>query len=206
MQTTVSVTRMELLRLRRRLVLARKGHKLLKDKQDELVRRFFALFDGYLTARERLHLRMEHLAGQALLARVETAADEIRAATWPRRAGARLVVGTESILNLRVPSYELVQPAWEPAYSPHQLSAAYDELARGWQQVVPLLVMVAQKEKALRLLAKELSALRRRVNALEYTLIPGLEGGIRAITLGLAEQELSALTRLMRVKEMVRGH
>jgi V/A-type H+-transporting ATPase subunit D len=197
---------MELLRLRRRLALARKGHKLLKDKQDELVRRFLALIDDYLAARERLHRSLERLAGQALLARVENPADEIRAAAWPQRASARLVAGSESILNLRVPRYELVQPAWEPAYGPHQLSAAYDALALGWQQAVPLLVAVAQREKALRLLAGELSALRRRVNALEYTLIPGLEGGIRAISLGLAEQELSALTRLMRVKELVRGH
>ena len=137
MQTRVSATRMELLRLRRRLVLARKGHKLLKDKQDELVRRFFALFDGYLTARADLHLRMEPLAGQARLARIENSGDEIRAAVWPQQARARVVAGTESILNLRVPRYELVQAAWEPSYSAHQLSAAYDELAASWRQVVP---------------------------------------------------------------------
>ena len=206
MQARVSATRMELLRLRRRLALARKGHKLLKEKQDELVRRFLALFDGYLAARERLHRSMGRLAEHALLARVETPADEIRAAAWPQRACARVAAGSEPILNLKVPRYELAQPAWEPAYSPHQLSAAYDALALGWQEVVPLLVAVAQREKALRLLAGELSALRRRVNALEYTLIPGLEVSIRSISLGLAEQELSALTRLMRVKEMVRGH
>jgi V/A-type H+-transporting ATPase subunit D len=197
---------MDLQRLRRRLVLARKGHKLLKEKQDELVRRFLALFDGSLAARERLHRSMERLAGHALLARAETPADEIRATAWPQRACARVSAGSEPILNLRVPRYELTQPVWEPAYSPQQLSAAYDELALGWQQAVPLLVAVAQREKGLRLLAAELSTLRRRVNALEYTLIPGLEGGIRSISLGLAEQELSALTRLMRVKEMVRGH
>jgi V/A-type H+-transporting ATPase subunit D len=197
---------MELLRLRRHLALARKGHKLLKDKQDELVRRFFALFDGYLAARERLHRSLERLAGLALQARVEAPAEEIRAAAWPQRSCARVVAGSDAILNLRVPRYELVQPAWEPAYSPHQLSAAYDHLALGWQRAVPLLVAVAQQEKALRLLAGELSTLRRRVNALEYTLIPGLEGGVRSISLGLAEQERSALTRLMRVKELVRGH
>jgi len=202
----VGATRMELLRLRRRLVLARKGHKLLKDKQDELVRRFFALFDGYLAARDRLHRAMDDLAALSLEARIDTAEVEIRAAAWPQRASARIGAGSESILNLRVPRYELAQPPWEPAYSPRQLSAAYDALALGWQEVVPLLVAVAQREKALRLLAGELSALRRRVNALEYTLIPGLEVSIRSISLGLAEQELSALTRLMRVKEMVRGH
>ena len=206
MQARVGTTRMELLRLRRRLVLARKGHKLLKDRQDELVRRFLALFDGYLTARERLHARMENLAGLAQSARAETAAAEIRAAVWPHRADARLFAGTESILNVRVPRYELALPAWAPAYSPHQVSAAYDDLALGWRQAAPLLVAVAQREKALRLLAGELATLRRRVNALEYTLIPALEANIRAISLGLAEQELSALTRLMRVKEQVRGH
>ena len=197
---------MELLRLRRRLVLARKGHKLLKDKQDELVRRFFALFDGYLAARERLHRAMDDLAALSLEARIDTPEVEIRAAAWPQRASARLKSGVAPILNLRVPRYELSQPPWSPSYSPRQLSAAYDALAAAWQRVVPLLVAVAEREKALRLLAAELSALRRRVNALEYRLIPGLEGGIRAIALSLAEQERSGLTRLMRVKELVRGH
>ena len=202
----MGATRMELLRLRRRLVLARKGHKLLKDKQDELVRRFFALFDGYLAARDRLHRSMEDLAAKSLEARIDTPAVEIRAAAWPQRASARLESGVASILNLRVPRYELVQPAWSPSYSPRQVSAAYDTLAAGWQRVVPLLVAVAEKEKALRLLAEELSALRRRVNALEHRLLPGLEAGIRSIALALAEQERSGLTRLMRVKELVRGH
>lgn len=206
MRTRVNATRMELLRLRRRLVLARKGHKLLKDKQDELVRRFFALLDGYLKARDRLHRRMERLAGESLLARVDTAADEILASVWPQSARARLEAGSEPVLNLRVPRYVLAQPPWTPSYSPRQLSASYDGLAAAWQEVVPLLVAVAAKEKSLRLLAAEIEATRRRVNALEYTLIPGLEEGIRGISLALAEQERSSLTRLMRVKEMVRGH
>lgn len=206
MPARLSATRMELLRLRRRLELARKGHKLLKDKQDELVRRFFGLFEGYLTARERLHRRMEGLAGESLLARVDAGADEIRTAAWPQTAQARLEAGEESVLNVRVPRYRLLQPPWSPSYGPGELSAAYDALAAGWQEAVPLLVTVAGGEKTLRLLAAEIEATRRRVNALEYRLIPGIEAAIRGITLALAEQELSSLTRLMRVKEIVRGH
>lgn len=202
----VSATRMELLRLRRRLALARRGHKLLKDKQDELLRRFFELFDGYLALRGRLHGQLADAAGRSLEARIETPPDEIAAESWPPGSPARLVPRSVRILSLQVPRFGLEQPPWAPAHGPHQLSAAYDELASAWHRLVEPLVETAQREKALRLLAEELSALRRRVNALEYTLIPDLEAGIRAITFKLAEQELGSLTRLMRVKEVVRAH
>jgi len=206
MRLAGAATRMELLRLRRRLALARRGHKLLKDKQDELARRFLALFDGYLAARGRLHRALAGLAEDGALARVESSPAEVLAATWPRRSVYRVSAGTAAVVSLAVPDYR-VQPApWAPSHGPRQLSASWDALAAAWRGAVPLLVEVAGAERTLRLLAAELATLRRRVSALEHRLIPGLEEAIRAISRTLAEQERSTLVRLMRVKDIVRGH
>ncbi len=206
MRARINATRMELLRLRKRLALARRGHRLLKDKQDELVRRFFLLLEDYLRLRHRLHRVMKLLSEKSLAARVESSADEVQVATWPHLAQAGMTSKTFLILNLRVPAYELHLPEWAPSYGPNQLPAAYDELAAAWHKTVPLLVEVGQKEKALELLTTEIESTRRRVNALEYNLIPEQEEGIHTITLKLAEDELSNLTRLMRIQDIVRRH
>ena len=201
-----AATRMELLRLRRRLALARRGHKLLKDKQDELARRLLGGFEGYLAARRRLHEALRGLGELGAEARVESGAADVLAATWPRRSVGRVDAGSASVLSLRVPSFRLRSAPWEPSHGPRQLSASWDALAAAWRAAAPLLVEVAGAERTLRLIAAELAMLRRRVSALEYRLIPDLEGGIRSGGEALAEQERATLTRLMRVKEVVRGH
>lgn len=201
-----AATRMELLRLRRRLALARRGHKLLKDKQDELARRFLELLERYLAARGRLHAAMRGLGPLGVAARVESSTTEVLGATWPRRSVFRVEARSAPILSLRVPAYRLDAPPWQPSHGPRQLSAAWDALAASWRAAAPLLVEVAEAERTLRRLADELALLRRRVSALEHRLIPGIEEALRRGAIALAEQERSALTRLMRVKELVRAH
>jgi V/A-type H+-transporting ATPase subunit D len=200
-----NATRMELLRLRRRLGLARRGHRLLKGKQDELLRRFLLLLEEYLRARSGLHERMEDLAEKGREVRTSVSADTIRTASWPPPPGARLRERKSRVLNLKIPAYDVSLPELSPAYGPGQLPACHDELVVSWRSAIPVMVEVAEKEKALLLLAAEIERTRRRVNALEYNLIPGLEEGVRTITFKLAEAELGNLTRLMRIKDIVRN-
>ncbi len=201
-----AATRMELLRLRRRLDLARRGHKLLKEKQDELARRFLDLLERYLAARRRLHAAMRGLGPLGTVARIESSTTEVLGATWPRRSVYRIEAGAGSILSLRVPAYRLHPAPWQPSHGPRQLSASWDELAAAWRAATPVLVEAAGAERALRRLAAELVLLRRRVSALEHRLIPGIEEALRHGAIALAEQERSTLARLLRVKELVRAH
>jgi V/A-type H+-transporting ATPase subunit D len=194
---------MELLRSRRRLSLARRGHGLLKGKQDELLRRFLGLMEDYLKSRRSLHRQMEKVARATRQVRTEASATTLQAAGWPPPPPATIDTRETHILNLKVPALDFHQTTTPPAYGPTQLPAVYDELSTLWRETAPLLVEVGSREKTLLLLADEIERTRRRVNALEFKLIPGLEEGIRAITFKLAEAELGALTRLMRIKDIV---
>lgn len=200
-----SATRMELLRLRRRLSLARRGHHLLKGKQDELLRRFLGLLEAYLRERQALHGVMAALARKTGEVRTDLSADSLRVASWPPPPEATVTERSSHILSLRVPRYDLHQPGEEAAYGPTQLPASYDELASLWRKAVPRMIDVGGREKVLLELSAEIERTRRRVNALEHNLIPGIESGIRTITFRLAEHELGTLTRLMRIKDIVRG-
>jgi V/A-type H+-transporting ATPase subunit D len=200
----VSATRMELLRLRQRLFLARRGHHLLKGKQDELLRRFLLLLEEYLKGRRDLNGVMERLARKTGEVRSEVSLERVRVAAWPPPPEALVTSRPARILNLQVAAFDLHPPTAGISYGPEVLPAAYDELVSLWRRSLPLLVEIAEREKALRDLAAEIERTRRRVNALEFNLIPGLEEGIRTIRFKLAEGELGSLTRLMRVKDIVR--
>lgn len=199
-----SATRMELLRLRKRLLLARRGHHLLKGKQDELLRRFMALLESYLPARRDLNAAFAELEIRIAHARAEVGEDEVRAAAWPPRPRVTVQDRKRRILNLEIPAREARLERHRPAYSPSQLPAPFDDLVEAWEKAVPSLVATADREETLLLLAEEIKRTRRRVSALEYKLIPGLEEGIRLISFKLAEAELGNLSRLMRIKEIVR--
>jgi len=195
---------MELLRHRRRLTLARRGHHLLKGKQDELLRRFLAILEAYMKARSLLNDAVAEVARKSREVRTEAAADTVGAASWPPPPPATVEERVAGILNVKIPARELHLPATMPSYAPTQLPAAFDELSLLWKEVVPQMAEVSNLESTLLLLAEEIERTRRRVNALEYKLIPGLEWGIKTITFRLAEAELGNLTRLMRVKDIVR--
>lgn len=201
----VNATRMELLRLRRRLTLARRGHHLLKGKQDELLRRFLHLLEQYMRSRSELAGVMSELAARSQEVQAEVQADTLRTASWPPPPSAQLVERAAQILNMAVPVREAHLPGRPPSYGPTQLPASFDELSLLWKKSLPLMVDLSNKEISLVMLADEVERTRRRVNALEFKLIPGLEEGIKTITFRLAEVELGNLTRLMRVKEIVRG-
>ncbi len=203
----VNPTRMELTQMKRRLATAKRGHKLLKDKRDELVRRFIIL------ARENysLRLQVEKALGLALkdfaLARAVMEPGALRQALmYPARA-ASITIGKSSILSVKVPEYRMQEEQGDDEvtlpYGMAETSAQLDNAIATMASVLPKLIALSDKEKACELLADEIQKTRRRVNALEYVMIPQLEETIRYIAMKLEENERGALTRLMKVKEML---
>ncbi len=206
MEIRVNPTRMELLRLKKRLVTAVRGHKLLKDKLDELMKNFLELVEE----NQRLRTKVEEDLAQALdgfaMARAVISREVLEAAITTSRGDATLTAGTTSKMSVEVPVFSLeMTPALGNGFGMTETSAELDEAVNLLANSFTSMVELAQVEKTVELMAAEIERTRRRVNALEYVLIPQLQEQIKYITMKLDENERSNLTRLMKVKEMVRN-
>ncbi len=201
----VNPTRMELTRIKRRLVTARRGHKLLKDKRDEMVRQFIALI------RENYRLRKEvekelgfALSGFAMARAVVEPAFMEEALLSPARS-ISVDMGIRSVLSVRVPTLSTREEENQNtlSYGLAETSAQLDGAIESLSDLLPKLIKLAEVEKTCDLLADEIEKTRRRVNALEYVMIPQFQETIRFITMKLDENERGNLTRLMKVKDMI---
>ncbi len=205
MKLAVGATRMQLLRLKKRLAIARRGHKLLKDKQEELLRRILALVAEIREHRARVEADMARILGRFALARAAYGPAELAAAVMLPAKRVTVNATTRPVMNVRVPVFakELVgnTRCYGFNFTSGELDFALEELDR----LLDSLLILAEKEKTLELLADETERTRRRVNALEFVLIPNIEETVKFINLKLAEAERGDLTRLMRVKEIIRG-
>ena len=204
----VNPTRMELTRIKRRLVTAKRGHKLLKDKRDEMVRRFILL------VRENQALRMEAekaltaSLGNFALARGVTEPMLIEEALLYPARNAQVKMDMQSILSVHVPKLTVEEASMQEttlSYGLVETTAQLDNAIAGLADVLPKLIRLAEVEKACDLLADEIEKTRRRVNALEYVMIPQFAETIRFITMKLDENERGNLTRLMKVKSMIQN-
>lgn len=199
-------TRMELTRLKKRLATAVRGHKLLKDKLDELMKNFFDLVEENQHLRSKVEANLATALGGFALARAVISRSVLEAAITTSRGEAALEAGTTSQMGVEVPVFKLeMRPALGSGFGMTETSAEFDEaidlLANSFQSMIEL----AQVEKTVELMAAEIERTRRRVNALEYVLIPQIRDQIKFITMKLEENERANLTRLMKVKEMVRN-
>jgi V/A-type H+-transporting ATPase subunit D len=202
----VNPTRMELTQMKRRLVTARRGHKLLKDKRDELVRQFMLLVRENLRLRKQVEDELGFALKDFALARAVMEPGALRQALlYPARQAA-IKAGRRNILSVRVPEFTVDDNSLGEAQLPYgmaETSAQLDNAIATMAQALPNLIALAEKEKTASLLADEIQKTRRRVNALEYVMIPQFEETIRYITMKLEENERGALTRLMKVKDMI---
>jgi V/A-type H+-transporting ATPase subunit D len=204
MRIKVNPNRMMLLRLRRRLELARRGHKLLKNKQEKLMQNFFALVRETTELRawvekEFMEINTHYLEGRASTDR-QTLEDALELTT---KAG-ELGVALRHDMNVASPEFTFAIPDDEIAYrlstSSIELDAAFEALFAAF----PELLKLVGRESTLFRMADELEKTRRRVNALEYVLIPDLDAIIRSIEDKLGEQERANQVRLMKIKDMVK--
>jgi V/A-type H+-transporting ATPase subunit D len=204
MRLAINPTRMELLRLRKRLALARRGHKLLKDKQDELMKRFMGLVTQIKELRLSVEEELEQSFKRFLVARSVGGGEVVETAVSLPTRKTHVEVGKQQVMNLVVPVFELRSEGKVASYGLATTPAELDTALMAMEKALGRMVELATKEKALELIGDEIEKTRRRVNALEYVLIPNLEETIRYISMKLSEMERGNLTRLMRVKEIVR--
>jgi V/A-type H+-transporting ATPase subunit D len=199
----VNPTRMELLRLKKRLVLAQKGHKLLKDKQDELVRHFLSIIEDTRRLRIQADEEIQTVYQSYSIAEGVVGGATIESLFSLPGASTVLKSRTRPIMNLKVPVFE-VEVSGDPFnYGNAQSSVLVDRSVRMFGKLLTTLLKLAELEKTSILLAQEIEKTRRRVNALEYILIPNISETIKYITMKLSEMERSNLTRIMRVKEVI---
>ena len=207
MEIKANPNRMELQRLRKSLVIAKRGYKLLKDKRDELMRRFMELVGENQKLREELERELTDAMRRFMLARAVMSAPQMEAALLLPKRQVQLTVGEESLMNIKVPSF-----SWEVSglktgsplpYGFAQTSAELDEATSVLTAALTRLLELATVERKVQILSQEIEKTRRRVNALEHVLIPQLEGAVHSITMRLDENERADLTRLLKIKEMV---
>jgi V/A-type H+-transporting ATPase subunit D len=196
---------MELLKLRRRAETARRGHKLLKDKLDELLKEFMARIAENRRLRTEVERALFAAYGLLAIARAEAGGPVIAQALLAGAPAEMIEVDERNVMSVKVPEVRLGTVPTPEGYSLATTPAVLDEALEGLSAVVPKMVELAAREKAIELLAAEIETTRRRVNALEYVLIPQLEGAIREIRMKLDEAERSERTRLMKVKDMLEG-
>lgn len=204
---TVNPTRMELTRLKKRLKTARRGHKLLKDKRDELMKQFMDM----VRLNRELRLTVEQALMEAhdafTIAAALMSPEMLEQALLYPKQSVELGVTYQNVMSVNVPVYNFKTKSDDPgeifpygfAMTTGELDTAVDALARVFADMLRL----AEVEKTCQLLAEEIEKTRRRVNALEYVMIPETEETIRYIAMKLEENERGNIVRLMKVKDMV---
>jgi V/A-type H+/Na+-transporting ATPase subunit D len=203
LKLAVNPNRMELLKLRRRTVLARRGHKLLKDKQEQLVRIFFGRIEEAKALRTEVEEGLRKVQEEFLIARSRMAPEELDAALAFPKGDMAIKVSVKSLMNVRVPKFEISGKPDPYSYGLARTSVSLDRSLGELSRLYPVMIRLAEAEAQVEVLAQEIERTRRRVNALEYVLIPSLEDTVRYITMKLGEIERSNLTQLMRVKQIL---
>ena len=205
--TTINPTRMELSRLKKRLRTATRGHKLLKDKRDEMMKQFLVIVRRSRALRKQVEQGLEQSNSAFVLAAAVMRPEMLEQALLYPKQSVELEVGQRNMMGVYVPVYHFRTRNDDPAdifpYGFAQTSGQLDESLEALNTVFKYMLELAQAEKALELLAQEIEKTRRRVNALEHVLIPGLQKNIRYISMKLEENERGSITRLMKVKDMI---
>ncbi|QRN85389.1 V-type ATP synthase subunit D [Clostridia bacterium] len=203
----VSPTRMELSRIKGRVKVARRGHKLLKDKRDEMVRQFLELVKENRALREQVEVKIAAALQSFVLTRAVTPEQELEEAIMVPTRSVELEVGKKNIMSVYCPVIhyrEVFDKDVSPyPYSFSSTSEQLDGAIQNLSGILPAMLDLAEKEKSCQLLADEIEKTRRRVNALEYVMIPQMEETIRYITMKLDEDERGSRIRLMKVKDMI---
>ena len=201
----VNPTRMELRRLKTRLKTAVRGHKLLKDKADETIRQFMLYIKENKRLREEMEKEVSSVMKSFLLASAVTSPQTMEEAVSMPGFSVDLDISTKNVMSVPVPVISIIPTEQKELY-PYSFASVSSELdmsISNLSNVLVKLVKLAEVEKTCNMLADEIEKNRRRVNALEYVMIPQLKETIKYITMKLDENERGNITRLMKVKEMI---
>ena len=205
--TQITPTRMELTKTKRKLATARRGHKLLKDKRDELMRQFLEM------AKENMELRQKVEAGilsankNFVIAKAGMDEATLNTALMAPKQEVFLEASERNVMSVEIPVFEYKTRTADLndiySYGFAFTSADLDDAVLSLSEVLPDMLKLAEIEKSCQLMAAEIEKTRRRVNALEHVMIPDLQTNIKYITMKLDENERSTQIRLMKVKDMM---
>ena len=205
--TTINPTRMELTRLKTRRTTAIRGHKLLKDKRDELMRQFLDIVRLNKELRQKVEKKLMEAHSAFTVASAVMSPEMLEQALCYPKQSVSLDMKFKNIMSVNVPEYTFHTENDDPSeifpYGFAQTSGELDDALEKLAQVFQDMLELAEVEKTMQLLAEEIEKTRRRVNALEYVMIPELEGNIKYISMKLEENENATKVRLLKVKEMV---
>ena len=203
----VSPTRMELLRLSRREKLAEKGHDLLREKRDALIAEFLDVVGEVRDIRKEVEAKLSEAFEFLILAQALSGVEQVRQLSLMTGHTISIDSSSRSIMGVQIPllerSGELVRNVTERGYSLFDSSAALDRSARSFEEALQLIIKLGEVEEAVRKLAGEVEKTKRRVNALEYIMIPSLKATRKYIRMRLEEMERENFTRLKKIKAML---
>ncbi|MBQ1367048.1 MAG: V-type ATP synthase subunit D [Firmicutes bacterium] len=205
--TQVNPTRMELTRLKKKLGTAIKGHRLLKDKRDELMREFLDMVRVNMELREKVEKEIKAADLNFVLAKSTMSEETLQDALMAPKQEVQLSVDKRNVMSVDIPVFDYTTRTADAndiySYGFAFTSADLDDAVGSLAAVFPDMLKLAEVEKSCQLMAAEIEKTRRRVNALEHVIIPETQQGIRYITMKLDENERSTQVRLMKVKDMM---
>ncbi|MDO4477451.1 MAG: V-type ATP synthase subunit D [Lachnospiraceae bacterium] len=205
--TQVNPTRMELTRLKKKLATAVKGHKLLKDKRDELMREFLDLVRENMALRQKVEAGIHSANTNFVIAKADMSEEILRTALMAPKQDVELETAVKNVMSVDIPVFSYKTRTPDPndiySYGFAFTSSDLDSAVLSLSEILPDMLRLAETEKACQLMAAEIEKTRRRVNALEHVIIPETREGIKYITMKLDENERSTQIRLMKVKDMM---
>lgn len=205
--TQVNPTRMELTRLKKKLVTAMRGHKLLKDKRDELMRQFLDKVRENKALREEVETALVSANQNFMLARAGMPDEMLNTALLAPKQELTISAGTQNVMSVEIPDFDFKTRTPDRndmySYGFAFTTGDLDDAILSLSEVFPKMLKLAEVEKSCQLMAAEIEKTRRRVNALEHVMIPELQTNIKYITMKLDENERSTQIRLMKVKDMM---
>lgn len=203
----VNPTRMELTNLKRKLITARRGHKLLKDKRDELMRQFLDMIRENKDLREEVEEAISGANKKMALARSVVQSEILDTALMLPKQEMTLDIKEKNVMSVLIPQYSVEYKTADAddiySYGYAYTSGDMDGAIYSLSVILPKMIRLAEVEKSCQLMASEIEKTRRRVNALEHVMIPRYEETIKYIKMKLDENERSTTTRLMKVKDMM---
>jgi V/A-type H+/Na+-transporting ATPase subunit D len=200
----VNPTRMELLKLKDRVNLATKGHKLLKEKRDALIMEFFNILDRAKGVREKVEEKLSESFADLMVAQTTMGDFAVRKAAMSVQESLDIDVDTRSVMGVNVPVIEyndIKKSLIERGYGLADTSAKLDEASKGFEEVIELILELSEVEMTVKLLAGEIESTKRRVNALEHIIIPRLQNTVKYIEMRLEEMERENFVRLKMIKQ-----
>lgn len=205
--TQVNPTRMELTRLKKKLVTATRGHKLLKDKRDELMRQFLDMARENMALREKVEAGIKAANTNFVIAKAGMSEQILHTALMAPKQEVQLTCKDRNVMSVDIPVFEYTTKSADEndiySYGFAFTSGDLDDAVKSLADILPDMLKLAEIEKSCQLLASEIEKTRRRVNALEHVIIPETKEGIRYISMKLDENERSTQVRLMKVKDMM---